>query len=126
MTRSLQPAAAHHRHSYIKISNNLQIPEFLVIFIKIRSVPAAFREETPLSGVPALLRSDIVSLVIAATKYVASIIHYYWNRPLRICIIIYPNMHITAIEKTAFVKVSSLAMNAHLKSLALNKLEAEK
>ena len=33
-----------------------------MIFIKIRSVPAAFREETPFTGVPALLRSDIVAL----------------------------------------------------------------
>ena len=41
VTRSLQPAAAHHHHSYIKILNILNITEFLVIFIKIRSVPAA-------------------------------------------------------------------------------------
>ena len=34
-----------------------------MIFIKIRSVPAAFREETPFTGVPALLRSDIVALL---------------------------------------------------------------
>ena len=41
-TRSLHPAAAHHRHSYIKILNNSQITEFFMIFIKIRSVCAAF------------------------------------------------------------------------------------
>ena len=64
VTKSLQPAAALHRHSYIKILNNSQITEFFMIFTKIRSVPAAFWEETPLSGVPALLRSDIVAVVL--------------------------------------------------------------
>ena len=61
-TRSLHPAAAHHRHSYIKILNNSQISEFFMIFIKIRSVCAAFWEETPDSGVSALLRSALGTL----------------------------------------------------------------
>ena len=87
MTRSLQPAAAHHRHSYIKILNNSPITEFLVIFIKIRSAPAAFWEETPLSGVPALLRSNIVSLynhlhyLVRSQKCAGALGHFTVSEP---------------------------------------------
>ena len=77
-TRSLHPAAAHHRHSYIKILNNSQISEFFMIFIKIRSVCAAFWEETPESGVSALLRSALVTLLYCCEQNLQII--YRFNR----------------------------------------------
>ena len=55
-----------------------QIPEFLMIFISIRGVPAAFWEETPLSGVPALLRSDIVALGVKI--FIFEILISHWSR----------------------------------------------
>ena len=47
---------------HLKILNNLQISEFLMIFIKIRIVCAAFWEECPFYGHSALLRSTLVTV----------------------------------------------------------------
>ena len=53
VTRSLQPVAAHHRHSYIKILNNSQITEFFLWFLsKSVAFPRHFERKPRNPGFP--------------------------------------------------------------------------